>query len=86
MEKYLDLTGLKTVWSKTKEQDATTLASAKSYSDTQLSTAKSYTDTSVAGKQDKLTAGTNISITNNTVSCTLSVGSITTSELEEILK
>lgn len=49
-----------------------TLVSANSYADTKasnvLSSAKSYTDTQVEAKQDKLTAGDGITISNNVIS------------------
>lgn len=48
-KKYLDETGLQTLWSKVKSQDTDTLSSAKTYADTQdaetLKNAKAYADT-----------------------------------------
>lgn len=49
--KYLDTEGVKTLWSKIKEQDAATLKSAKGYADQQIST-------NVGGLADKLRDGT----------------------------
>ena len=57
MTKYLDKNGVTTLWNKVKAKDGTV-----------LSTAKTYADEIGAKKQDKLTAGDNITINNNVIS------------------
>ena len=85
-KKYLDETGLRTLWQKIKtifltKQDKLTPGTNITISGNKISSTYTYDDTAVkndiaslkTNKQDKLTPGTNISISGNTISTNTSV-------------